>query len=462
MKLYILIVFFFTLNVVKELDANQLSIFFGLFFSAVAVPAVFFIRRVGVFEPIFWFTIYYYVLIYSEFAAVQSKFHFSTFFDNTYFYSNKLDLFSISIWVVLVGYLCFLFSYSLFFNDKIVKKGNYLVRGVSFTLLKYLAYIFMLIAIINFMYNIKAISNFDIISYFEKIKYYSGHFVDFGITIVGYNFMYPSIFFALYLYFNKKINKYTLVVFMFFFLLLVASLGRITGFGMSIIIIYLVFLYVGDIFFLNKKRIAILSIAVLGIISLFFLRMFSEYHRVFDISFDDFVVNELSNAMYILIGEGNLPNIGIVMKIIDSWEVDIGFLYGGSIFVGLMAFLPSSISVDVIQNNTVSWIAKRTWYSDIHGGGLPPTIIGDLFANFGYIGVFFGMFVLGWFFARVYGFVLKKKNFFIFVVYAYFLTRFVFILPKGEFSRISVMVIPVIIITLVLFVGVVTRATRKY
>jgi len=57
-----------------------------------------------------------------------------------------------------------------------------------------------------------------------------------------------------------------------------------------------------------------------------------------------------------------------------------------------------SRSLDLIMSSIMSeeelWI-KDKWYLDVEGGGLPPTAVGEWYANFGFAGVVVGMFVVG-------------------------------------------------------------------
>jgi len=444
--MYTLVMLMVSFNFSSELDSNQVSIFLALFISSIMIPGLFVFKKINLYEPILWFSIYYSVLIFSAFILLDSEFTASTFITNGNFYTaNILELFSITLWAVLFAYICFITGYYITLNKKTTFNTSLKEVNISTKLLKITAFSFMFIGISNFIYNLYLITGFNLIEYFIFIHYYSGHFVEHGVTILGYNFLYPGIFFMYYLHINKKINKYIFYINVLIFFMIILSLGRVTGFSMTVMLFYLFSLYSKGIFYINKKRFILLFISVVMIFVLFFLRMYSDFERVYGLTSDEFITKIAPNIAYVLMGEGNLPNISIVMKIIDSWEQDIGYLYGRSIFLGLLVFLPSSISVEIIQNNTVSWIGKHTWYEHIHGGSLPPTIIGDLFANFGFLGIIVGMLILGSLFAKVYNYIQSKSGMFIFIFYLYFLVFFVFILPKGELSRLSFIIYPIFI-----------------
>jgi len=449
-------------DIVYDLDSYQISIFFALFISSIIIPSLFMYKKINIFEPVFWFSIYYSVLILSEFIMLSSDFTASTFVVNTSFYtSNILELFSKTIWIILIGYIALIVGYYLIVKQNIIINFNISEDNLSILLLKIVSFLFMFIGASNFLYNLYIISGFDIISYFQFIHYNAGHFVEKGVTIIGYNFLYPGILFLYYLYIHKKVNKFTFYINMLIFFVIVLSLGRVTGFAMTMMLFYLISLYSKQIIYLNKKKIFGLMLSVVIVFSLFFIRMYSDFNRVYDVSVDEFMTDLMPNIGYILLGEGNLPNVGIVMKIIDSWANDIGYLYGGSIFLGLLVFTPSFISKGIIETNTVSWLGKHQWYDHIHGGSLPPTIIGDLYSNFGFLGVLIGMFILGLLFAKVYNFIQKKKGFFIYVFYLYFLLFFVFILPKGEFSRFSFILIPIFIMINYYIIKIITIVLNR-
>jgi oligosaccharide repeat unit polymerase len=117
---------------------------------------------------------------------------------------------------------------------------------------------------------------------------------------------------------------------------------------------------------------------------------------------------------------------------------------------------------DIFKGNTVSWISKNVWYQgDQGGGGIPPGILGDWYANFGYLGIVLGMFLLGVTFSKIYNYVLRKDSYILLVFYLFFLMKFVFILPKGEFSRLSYILEPTLILITWEIIKYLTFLARK-
>ena len=154
---------------------------------------------------------------------------------------------------------------------------------------------------------------------------------------------------------------------------------------------------------------------LLGLIGLgvfmYFLRVLSSlaFNNMVNKSFFDQMTEffKLESLFKFLIEKGNIPNIPVLMKIIDSWESDIGFYMGKSYFTWLYNVLPSTIRPVDYQT---SFVIKNRWYSALLGGGsIPPTGIGEMYLNFGFFGVIFGMFFFGVLMAYTYN-LLNKFN----------------------------------------------------
>jgi oligosaccharide repeat unit polymerase len=98
--------------------------------------------------------------------------------------------------------------------------------------------------------------------------------------------------------------------------------------------------------------------------------------------------------------------------------------------------MPSSMN---LPDLSIATQIKKTWYLSSQGGGLPPTCIGEMYVNFGAFGVIVGMFLIGIIFASFYNIMMKYRNrsYWITLIYASILTRFIFIYPKGELSNFS-------------------------
>jgi hypothetical protein len=147
---------------------------------------------------------------------------------------------------------------------------------------------------------------------------------------------------------------------------------------------------------------------------------------------------------YYAFDKGNTPNVAILMKIIDSWGKDIGYKLGSSLFYPFFSILPGEYQPSV--NLMPSIIIKQRWFSHIEGGFLPPTGIGEMYANFSFFGPFIGMFGFGILGAMLYNFLQKRATHLRLFIYLYFSLNFYMIYPKGEFSNLSFLSIGCILI----------------
>jgi hypothetical protein len=104
-------------------------------------------------------------------------------------------------------------------------------------------------------------------------------------------------------------------------------------------------------------------------------------------------VSEFSDRIvHFAFERGNVPNFPIVFTIIDKMPAEEGFLYGKTLFNWAIFLIPKSI---LKGDYLISIWVKNTWYLNVEGGGLPPTAVGEWYANFGFAGVVVGMFLVG-------------------------------------------------------------------
>lgn len=76
-------------------------------------------------------------------------------------------------------------------------------------------------------------------------------------------------------------------------------------------------------------------------------------------------------------------------------------MLGGTFFMDVLTVLPGK------QVDYQSWL-KELVGLEFEGFGIPPTIMGDFYINFGLWGVFFGVFTLGFILRSLYGFLILK------------------------------------------------------
>jgi hypothetical protein len=170
----------------------------------------------------------------------------------------------------------------------------------------------------------------------------------------------------------------------------------------------------------NKEKKSLIFIALLASmgIMLYYLRLMSglyyqnlfEFQRIVDLA-------SLENFAYLAIGRGNVPNIPIFMKIIDSWGTDVGFLFGKTIVSWVLSIMPTEIINP--KDYLISLKIKEVWFQNIvGGGGLPPTGVGEMYANFGPLGPLLGMFFFGLFCGMLYNCLVVTRSYWVLTVYS--------------------------------------------
>jgi oligosaccharide repeat unit polymerase len=187
----------------------------------------------------------------------------------------------------------------------------------------------------------------------------------------------------------------------------------------------------------HKKYFFILGMVAVSGLIFYFFRIVSSIN--FEYSISEYM--SFNTIMYYAADKGNIPNIAVLMKIIDGWGTDIPFLYGESLFDFIRGSLPSALNPVGYQPSV---IIKDVWYFDAPGGALPPTGMGEMFANFWYFGAVFGMYIFGAFSALIYNMLYKYNNFWYLVIYTHITLGFILLYSQGEFDNLSLWaVIPI-------------------
>lgn len=93
-------------------------------------------------------------------------------------------------------------------------------------------------------------------------------------------------------------------------------------------------------------------------------------------------------------------------KVLSAFIKKDSFEYGGTFFMDLLTALPGK------QIDYQSWL-KEVTELEFEGFGIPPTIMGDFYVNFGYPGIIIGCFLFGYIIRRLYNrFIIEKKTLF--------------------------------------------------
>ena len=144
---------------------------------------------------------------------------------------------------------------------------------------------------------------------------------------------------------------------------------------------------------------------------------------------------------------GNVPNFPVVFTIIEKIPGEEGFLLGKTLFNWALFLIPKSI---LKGDYLISLWIKDRWYMDIEGGGLPPTAVGEWYANFGIAGVVGGMFLVGFLLGRIFKRARLSDSPFLAVLWANIAFGFIVIYPKTDLAQIPAFSIVVLLVTWVL------------
>ena len=398
-------------------------------------------KDIDIFEPITLFTLYY-------FAAVPSGYYFlTTHFEKgayvTSFSRNEISLFNIAISCLIFGYLFAVLGYHA---GRKKEKREVTIRfesqsGISDkVLLPFIMFSFLL-GVLNFIVNIWKISGGDIIAYLSTMSIRLALDKEIPHTTLFYISTYLSIY--LLIYYLKRCRKNTTIIIfpLSVAIFILASTGRIFNTISYILSVLAVYYYIysdRQKANYNRKYLLVLATVVSSSVLLYLFRFATSAILSMESAFDlpDFLggLNLADGLRFIFFETGNVPNIPVLMKIIDSWGNEIGFLYGQSLVSWVVNILPSSIRPEGYQPSVM--IMKAGWFPDALGAH-PPTGIGEMYANFGMLGPFLGMFSFGYLCAILYNLLGRYNNFWMLVAYCQILTGFVFLYAKGEFDNLS-------------------------
>lgn len=409
-----------------------------------AAIVIFFIlnKNLILFEPIVLFSAYYVTVFISGLSLILNDYSGNFFTENTTFRSEISTLTTYACIYYFFGYICVLLGY-FFVKKKNIKIEFYLEckKNISDAVINAAICIYLAIGIINFIYNIQTHASGNLFEYMGNISLREYEFEVSG-TTAGYIFVET----AMYIWFFKLVRKriFFSKSFLLFFaisLLIKVSTGRVfsTAVYISSLIGVYYFIEIGIGNIKNSAKYYISAVILVGLgVSVYLLRIISGMAASgqLKISASDQFEILVGEIGHIAINMGYIPNTGILIKIIDSWNADIGYLYGSSLVSWIFNVLPSSIKPVGYQPSVM---ISKTWYGDLPTGNLPPTGIGEMYANFGFIGPFFGMFLFGCLSAYLYNFMVKSKSYWVLVVFMQLNIGFIMLYPKGEFDNLSLL-----------------------
>lgn len=410
--------------------------------------AHFFVQnRINIFNPINLFTLYYFSAIPAFLYLHYNKFAYSPYIGHGETKTNLDSLLLMCLLYFIFGYICALLGYKSF-----EKKGLPIFNfddGVSLKIVNIFIWVFSCIGILNFLYVLVESAGGNILLYLMNVSVRKYELQEMGLSTLGYQFGYVAAYLWFYKVLKSKKMSYLFFLYLVVIIFIKATTGRISStlfFALTFFGVYYTFNLKNAINNNIKYFMLFLSAAFLGVF-FFFFRIVSSmnFNNMLD---EGWLLSILSfmkfdTIMYLAVDKGNVPNIAIFIKILDSWGSDIGFLYGKSFLYCLYSFIPSFIRP---QDYQISVVLQKVWYPNAEGS-LPPTGLGEMYANFGILGPFLGMYFFGSVAALTYNLLFRYNNYWYVVVYSNISIYFIMLYAKGEFDNLSLWNILPILIT---------------
>ena len=458
---YLLCLLLIVIATIVLVATNETLALIIILFTCISLYFIFNSKLI-LFEAFTLYSAYFYLVVLSFFLVSISNMEQTLYLSSQDIYYDLDKLLNLTIIYVSLCYISSYFGYLIFKRNNAISIN--LDDGVSIQAVNILILVFSLSAIINFYYNIWIFSNGNLLGYIGGIANRQAEFAEKGTTFL-YMFGYMAGY--LWLYKILKCNKRFTIVFIAFILFTVVmkvSTGRIIGTIVYILSYFCIYYFVTYETSSKKhlKYIMIASGLALSAILLFFLRLISSLYL------NDIVTGNVMSELFGLLNfdmfnyyiseKGNLPNISILMKVIDSWERTFDFTYGGSLISPLYQLLPSSLRPEEFQ---LSFMIKNNWYGHVPGGSLPPTGMGEMFANFGFVGGIVGMFFFGGGVAILHNMLSVNSNYWFLLVYTNISLGFVMIYSKGEFDNLSIWFVFPVLFTYTLLIVLSKLFKRK-
>lgn len=313
------------------------------------------------------------------------------------------------------------------------------LAGISSGLLKVSVCVCFLIALFNLIYNVWLFNPQDPLKYFINfgVSKYRVQANEGIYTTLGYNLFVVSL--ILYRFSFKTWNLRRILTFS---ILLAAALVAVLSRGQifytfSVVMFVLVLEY---FFSASRDRYFRWALGVLP--ALFFIMVFAYFFRLvsvemylaekFDQPFDFWssFSGKLASFGGLLFGKGNVPNLPAMILYQDHFGKVDKYLWGGSLASWLSAFLP------YFDATYIGYKISDVWYPN-NVGGIPPGVVHESYANFGFTGGLVFSSILGALAAVTFNYFSRNKNVVVCIIYSALLVRFWFILPKVEFAVLS-------------------------
>ena len=354
------------------------------------------------------------------------------------FYHHDIKLLSgWALGLMLIGYLSFI--------GGVTMAGRFRIRPAADhgdqSLLVMACMVLFVISVLNFYANVILISGGNLIAYLSDIAIRPYQIVDnAGISASGYVLGFIGIQVIAYVAGRNAVTRSQLV-------LLLLAIGVILMMRLSQGRIFQTLVLLGACFTAYSlgaasrdgrpipwpKQVHLLGMmAVVGLM-IYFMRIASALSHLGQTVTVDNVKTFGSSLVHFALQRGNVPNFPVVFTIIDKMPAEQNFFLGSTLFNWAIYFIPKSL---LKADYLISLRIKEMWYLDIEGGGLPPTAVGEWYANFGFAGVVVGMFIVGLIMGLFYKRAAISKSPFAAVLWANLSFGFVVIYPKTDLAQI--------------------------
>jgi len=344
---------------------------------------------------------------------------------------------------VVTWILCFYIGYLFLRKDPVELANNDSLvppvkenQAVAMRIFSALCFI---VAFFNLAYNIWIFSPDSPIAYFTSfgVSRYREQVNEGIYTTLGYN-----LFIVGFIFYRHSFLNWSWRRIVSFSVLLVLSLAAFLSRGQIFFTFSIVlFLLVLEYFFSRNRKayfywiMGILPILCVVVVSSYFFRLVSVEFFLAEKAGNDLDIiqsffSKISGFGALIFGKGNVPNLPAMLVYEDHFGNIESYLSGKSLVSWLSAFIP------YFDATYIGYGISDTWYPN-NVGGIPPGVVHELLANFGFLGGLLSAIVLGAIAACLFNIFYEKRGFLLCVMYSALLVRFWFILPKVEFAVLS-------------------------
>ena len=430
---------FYTLTLGALPDSSQTaSVTLAFAIGAVVPSCAIFRREVDLLEPIYWFSAMYFAFFLGAVYFILTDFQNSQHNLISDRAERGLVLLK-SLSLVLIGYVMFLGAYLVatmhsqrakinFHNDD--GMPNWLVGSAVVTLL--------ILGLANFIH---IVANYPggLVKYYSEVGLRAHRLEVFGegFSTAGLQMIYAAVWLWLFILMRNirrgiAVSKARIMIFIAVAAMsaaIFASQGRL----FQTISYCLALAGMAYAFSANKQRNSRMLLGgaalILAGIGLFFGRLlslliFNHPEVLARIGWTGVVETFFRTLNYFVLDAGNVTDLSSFMNVVAFWEKDFSYLYGTSFLSTLSRFIPG------VEFQGIAEMSQEGWSTNT--GAWPPTFVGELFANFGVVGVIGGMLVAGFVMGRVYVYCARRGSFWMTFILCALTYRFFFVLPKGE------------------------------